>query len=202
VLGRLGRVNRWINNAGTAGERQAPLWALDRVSMLETTTTNLFGALTMSSLAVQIMREQPPSKTPVYYIFNMGFSDLGARLSRSPIPHKPSKIGVAVVTRSRRAELATHGMTSIGVHALSSGLVKTDLLRRVTTPDAAGFVEIAAERPEAVARSLVPKIRQVRGRGSNIRHRSLPVMIARILFRLSLRVARGLANARRLKPRE
>ena len=192
IVTRLGQVDRWINNAGTAGLNKAPLWHLDPVDMLETCTTNLYGSMLMSRLAVDIMSHQPSENAFLYHIFNMGFSSTGARFSRSNIPHKTSKLGVAAVTRFLGQELHQQGIKSIGVHELSPGLVKTDLLLRGTSREMRDFLDIIAEAPEKVAEKLVPRIRATHGRKSRIRYRSIPGMALHALIKLAMKKAKPL----------
>ncbi len=189
IVTRLGQIDRWINNAGTAGFRKAPLWEIDPSDMLETCTTNLYGSMLMSRLAVDIMSHQPSEDVPLYHIFNMGFSSAGAQLSQSGVPHKASKLGVAAVTRFLARELREQGMKGIGVHELSPGLVKTDLLLRDTSEQTREFLDVVAEEPEKVAEKLVRKIRAAHGTKSQIRYRSLPGMGLHILTRLTMNKA-------------
>lgn len=184
ITTRLGHVDRWINNAGTAGKRKAPLWELDASDIMETCTTNLFGSLLMSRIAVEIMRHQPSEKDmPLYHIFNMGFSSTGAKFSRSNVPHKASKLGVAAVSRFLEQELREHGINGIGVHELSPGLVKTDLLLRNSSSETKEFLDLIAESPEKVAEKLVTKIRSAYGKKSSIRYRSISGMGLHMLMR-------------------
>ncbi|ASQ91666.1 short-chain dehydrogenase [Prosthecochloris sp. GSB1] len=189
VFSRLGQVDRWINNAGTAGRRKAPLWEIDPDDMMETTATNLFGSMLLSKTAVEIMSRQPCEELPRYHIFNMGFSDFGARFSRSNIPHKASKLGVAALSRFLEKELSENGQKSIGVHELSPGLVKTGLLMRDTREETAAFLDLAADDPKKVAAVLAQKIRAAHGTASRIRYRSVPSMVAHMLARLVWRKA-------------
>lgn len=184
VVTRLGRVDRWINNAGTAGAGKGPLWEIEPDDMMETISTNLYGSMLMCRMAVDIMGRQSFEDRPRYHIFNMGFSPFGARFSRSGIPHKASKLGVAALSRFLAAELDERGFRGIGVHELSPGLVKTDLLMRGTSGETAAFLDLVAEEPGKVARVLAGKIGKAHGKGSRIRYRPLPVMGARIVFKL------------------
>lgn len=184
VITRLGQVDRWINNAGTSGRRKAPLWQLQASDILETCTTNLAGSILMSKVATAIMSDQPCEDVPLYHIFNMGFSTAGARLSRSNIPHKASKLGVAAVSHFLCRELHEQRIRSVGIHELSPGLVKTDLLLRDTSPETQEFLDLIAESPEKVARKLVPKIREANGRKSHIRYRSLAGMGLHVVMQL------------------
>ena len=187
IITRLGQVDRWINNAGTSGLRKAPLWQLEASDILETCTTNLAGSMLMSKIATEIMRNQPSEDIPLYHIFNMGFSAPGAKFSRSNIPHKASKLGVAAVSHFLCQELHEQGIRGIGIHELSPGLVKTDLLLRDTSPETKEFLDLIAESPEKVARKLVSKIREANGRKSHIRYRSIAGMGLHALMQLTLK---------------
>lgn len=178
---RLGRVDRWINNAGSAGTLQRPLWELDSEEVLEVCSTNLAGSMTASAEALKLMLRQPPSPNPVYHLFNMGFSSAGARFSPSSLPHRVSKTAVASLTAFLSEELRRNAATSIGVHELSPGMVRTDLLFRGVSPETRRFLEGVAEEPERVAERLVPKIRQVADRSRPVRYASLPEILFRSL---------------------
>ncbi|MFZ4524845.1 MAG: SDR family NAD(P)-dependent oxidoreductase [Chlorobium sp.] len=181
AVAKLGRVDRWINNAGTAGLLKRPLWELDAGDIVETCTTNLAGSILFCAEAVTIMQRQPASEKPCYHIFNMGFSLTGAAFSRSAVPHKASKRGVAELTHFLSRELKAAGVKSIGVHELSPGLVLTELLLRDATEEAVRFLKVIAEKPEKVASILVPKIRLVTARNTRLRYEPLAKMVFRIL---------------------
>ena len=190
AVSRLGRVDRWINNAGTAGLLKRPLWELEGEDIRETCSTNLAGTIVMCAAAVRVMQRQPSTKKPCYHIFNMGFSSVGAALSRSAVPHKASKRGVAEVTHFLSGELKAAGVTSIGVHELSPALVLTELLLRDATESASRFLRVIAEKPEKVAAVLVPKIRAIEGRNSRLRYEPL----AKTFFRIFVGMRRILGK--------
>ncbi|NTV98225.1 MAG: SDR family oxidoreductase, partial [Chlorobiaceae bacterium] len=164
----LGRVDRWINNAGTAGMMKRPLWELEPEDILETCSTNLSGSLLLSLEAVRIMQGQPDTEKPAYHIFNLGFSFAGVSFSRSNIPHKVSKRAVAQLSKLLARELKRAGKTSIGVHELSPGLVLTPLLTRDAPEGTLRFLGRVAREPENVAAVLVPKIRSISGRSRKV----------------------------------
>ncbi|MEC9486658.1 MAG: SDR family oxidoreductase [Prosthecochloris sp.] len=178
VRHRLGQADRWLNNAGHAGMRKAPLWELSSDDLLSVCSTNLCGSLLMSRAALDIMMQQPGSPSPAYHIFNFGFTSFGARFSRSPVPHKASKTGVAAITRHLSEELERCGHRAIGVHEVSPGLVLTDLLLQGTDPATEQFLRSVGDTPDTAASLLVPKIRNVSTSRSLIRSRPLPSMIA------------------------
>ncbi|MCX6180179.1 MAG: SDR family NAD(P)-dependent oxidoreductase [Chlorobiales bacterium] len=182
---RLGKVDRWINNAGTAGELKRPLWELHSNDIFETCTTNLSGSILMCAEAVRLMDSQPPSSEAIYHIFNMGFSSTGVLFSRSAVPHKTSKRGVAELTHFLSGELKVAGKNSIAVHELSPGLVLTRLLLQDTSPEAKRLFKLIAEPPAKVASILVPKIRSITGSNRRIRYQPLFMMLFRALTALS-----------------
>ncbi len=181
AVARLGRIDRWINNAGTAGQMKRPLWELQADDVLETCTTNLSGSILLCREAVLLMARQPSSPKPCYHIFNMGFSATGVRFSRSAVPHKASKRGVAELTRSLYEELKAAHISTIGVHELSPGLVLTELLLKDASPQALRLLGSIAESPEKVASFLVPKIRSASGRYNRIRYQSLAMLFLRMI---------------------
>ncbi|MEI6692896.1 MAG: SDR family oxidoreductase [Chlorobium sp.] len=182
AVGRLKTVDRWINNAGTAGEMKRPLWDLNAHDILQTSTTNLSGTLLQCAEAVKLMDRQPPSSKAVYHIFNMGFSFIGAALSRTSVPHKASKRGVAEVTHFLAREIKEAGKTSIGVHELSPGLVFTDLLLRDASPQAIKLFKVLAEPPDKVAARLVPIIRSIAGSNHHIRYQPLLMTFLKMVY--------------------
>ncbi|NTW69452.1 MAG: SDR family oxidoreductase [Chlorobiaceae bacterium] len=177
----LGQIDRWINNAGTAGRLKRPLWELPLSDILETSATNLSGSLMLCAEAVRIMNCQPPSKEAVYHIFNMGFSSPGATFSRTAVPHKASKRGVAEVTRFLSRELKNEGKTAIGVHELSPGLVLTELLLKDAPASSLKILDLIAERPEKVASALVPKIRCITARKGGVRYQPLVFTLLKLI---------------------
>ena len=60
------------------------------------------------------------------------------------------------------------GVTSVGVHNLSPGMVLTDLLLRDAAPAARRFFNALAEEPETVAAALVPRVRAVQARMTSL----------------------------------
>lgn len=179
---RLGVIDRWINNAGTAGNFRRPLWELDALDIDETCRTNLSGTLMMCAEAVRIMRSQPVvGPGPEYHIFNMGFSLPGFRASPTSEPHRISKRAVALTTAELRRELKAGRIISVGVHELSPGLVLTGLLLKDAGRNERRFFNAVAEMPESVAAVLVPRIRAAKGFGGTLRYRSVPHMLLRQL---------------------
>lgn len=178
---RLGVIDRWINNAGTAGHLRRPLWELDLDDIDETCRTNLSGSMMLSAEALRVMLRQPASEgKPVYHLFNMGFTAAGLRSSPTSVPHRASKRAVAIMSELLRQELEASGSGSVGVHELSPGLVLTDLLLRDATPAQKRFFNAMAETPETVAEKMVPAIRNVSGNGGTLRYQPVIFMLAKL----------------------
>jgi NAD(P)-dependent dehydrogenase (short-subunit alcohol dehydrogenase family) len=181
AVSKIGVIDRWINNAGSAGGRRSPLWELDPFDIDETCRTNLSGSMMLSCEALKVMLRQPVGDSgPVYHIFNMGFSSAGLRSSPTAVPHRASKRAVALTTALIRNELKASHIDSIGVHELSPGLVLTGLLLRDATAEQRHFFNAVAETPETVASVLVPAIRSIRGYGGTLRFQPLVLMFSRL----------------------
>ncbi|NTU68248.1 MAG: SDR family oxidoreductase [Chlorobiaceae bacterium] len=179
---KLGIVDRWINNAGTAGRLKRPIWELELSDIDEACRTNLSGTMMLCAEAVRIMRSQPcGTNDPRYHIYNMGFSAAGARSSPTALPHRASKLAVALTTTFARQELQRGGIDSISIHGLSPGLVLTDLLLRDSGKRERRIFNALAETPEDVAAVLVPRIRSAKGGGRTLRFRPMPLLVARAI---------------------
>ncbi|NTU53805.1 MAG: SDR family oxidoreductase [Chlorobiaceae bacterium] len=180
AVSKLGIIDRWINNAGTAGLMRRPLWELDSLDIDETCSTNLSGSMILSAEALRVMLRQPDSAIGVdYHLFNMGFTAAGLRSSPTTVPHRVSKRAVALMSELMLAELRSAGNTSIGIHELSPGLVLTDLLLRDATTAQKRFFNAMAETAETVARSLVPSIRGMDKRSGILRYQPVALMLMR-----------------------
>jgi NAD(P)-dependent dehydrogenase (short-subunit alcohol dehydrogenase family) len=178
---KLGVIDRWINNAGTAGRMRRPLWELDLADIDETCRTNLSGSMMLCAEALRVMLRQPDGEgEPRYHLFNMGFTAAGLRSSPTSVPHRASKRAVAIMSELLRQELKAAGKRSVGVHELSPGLVLTDLLLRDATPAQKRFFNAMAETPETVAAKLVPAIRAISGRGGTLRYLPVFFMLAKL----------------------
>ncbi|CAM6090616.1 unnamed protein product [Calypogeia fissa] len=164
---RLGVIDRWLNNAGEITAKKL-LADVDADEIIRVSRTNVVGSLLCCREAIRLMREQGSSSQPMYHIFNMGFSQWGAKFTKSACTHKATKIALTQLTESLSEELKTAGISSIGVHNLSPGLVLTDLLLKDSTPIARRFFNTLAEEPETVAEILAPRIRAVQGSGQSL----------------------------------
>ena len=163
---QLGSLDVWINNAGTNGFQRQSL-AESSPALLETVVlTNLLGTLLACRAALRIMLPQGRG-----HIFNMeGRGSEGAATPGS-IAYGASKQSIPQLTKTLVKETEGSG---VGIHRLSPGMVLTDLLLTDATPEAKRIFNILAERPETVARFLVPGVRAVQGTGRHIRYLSTP----------------------------
>ncbi|NTW52850.1 MAG: SDR family oxidoreductase [Chlorobiaceae bacterium] len=185
AVSKIGIIDRWINNAGSAGLRKRPIWDLDFSDIDQTCRTNLSGSMMLCAEVLRVMLRQPVGDgEPIYHIFNMGFSLIGLRSSNTALPHRASKRAVALTSALIRDELKAARISSIGVHELSPGLVMTGLLLRDSTPGQRRFFNAVAEPADTVARALVPAIRGIRGAGGSLRYQPPILMFFRLVASL------------------
>ena len=83
------------------------------------------------------------------------------------------------------------GLSSIGVHNLSPGMVLTDLLLKDSTPIARRFFNTLAEEPETVAADLAPRILSIQGTGQSIECLSPPSAFVKVALGFPQIIAGG-----------
>ncbi|CAK9216076.1 unnamed protein product [Sphagnum troendelagicum] len=168
---KLGIVDIWINNAGEVTSKKI-LADVEASEIVRVCGTNVIGSLLCCREAINVMRLQPSSELPIFHIFNMGFSQWGANFTKSSCTHKTTKVALTQLTSSLSSEIQAAGLSSIGVHNLSPGMVLTDLLLKDSTVVARRFFNTLAEEPETVAASLAPRILAVQGTRKSISYLS------------------------------
>lgn len=180
---QLGTVHLWFNNAGAVTSKGL----LDDVpasEIADAVGTNVLGSLLCCREAIKVMRQQPPSDRPQYHVFNFGFSPWGRKLSATACTHKSTKTALSALTEALAADLSAAGVSSVGVHNLSPGMVLTDLLLKDTSAGSRRFFNALAEEPATVAASLVPRLRAIEGSTSSIDYLSPVSAAVRVLGRI------------------
>ena len=161
---KFGTIHFWINNAGVREVERVPLMEKDTSLIIKVLETNIMGTLYGCKAALNIMIPQKSG-----HIFNLEGWGSDGRASPMSIGYGASKAAIPQLTNTLITE--TKG-TSIGVHTISPGMVLTDLILENVelNPRTIKIFNILAERPEIVAQSLVPKIREIKGTGKHIRY--------------------------------
>lgn len=182
----LGRIDLWINNAGSNGYSNAPVWEAEDASLRSIVGVNLLGPLLCAKYAFRAMRDQGAG-----HIFMMD----GYGADGTPTPglaaYGATKRALPQLVRSLNAEAAG---TGVGFHALSPGMVLTELLLRDSSPAAARVFAILADPAPLVARWLVRKVLSLRpgDRGRYFRRLTKPKAFLRFLA-APVRIGRRLA---------
>ncbi len=171
-----GRVDIWINNAGTAAPRQS-LWELPPERYDEVVRANITGTLYGSKVALSGMLAQGFGA-----IYNMeGFGARGRGMQGMGL-YGSTKAAVHFINQSLAQELAGKPVT---VGAIAPGMVITEMItrqyvgREVELEKAKPILNIIAERPETVAPVLADKILKNKKNGATITFSSP----ARIMFK-------------------
>ncbi|KXZ51828.1 hypothetical protein GPECTOR_11g268 [Gonium pectorale] len=154
----LGRVDIWINNAGTNAYRYGPMAESSDEELAQIVSTNVLGVMLCCKEAIRVMRAQSSHG----HIFNMD----GAGADGNPTPrfaaYGATKRSLAQLGKSLSAELGILGIRNVAIHNLSPGMVTTELLMAgANTPTAKFFINCLAEPATDVAAFLVPRIRAV-----------------------------------------
>lgn len=154
---QMGGVDIWINNAGANGYVYENLADADPETLREIVLTNSFGTLLCCRSAIRLMAEQASGG----HVFNMlgAGSDGGATQKYAAYGH--TKAGMSQLTKTLAGEVKETA-PSVGVHALSPGMVFTELIssgRYAFGAQGRFFVNTLAEPPEVPAAFLVAKVR-------------------------------------------
>ncbi|KAB8849526.1 hypothetical protein FH972_026770 [Carpinus fangiana] len=162
----LGSINIWINNAGT-NKGFRPLLEFADEDIRQIVSTNLVGSLLCTREAMQVMKNQAIGG----HIFNMDGAGSGGSSTPLTAVYGSTKCGLRQLQASLLKECKR---SKVGVHTASPGMVLTDLLLSGSSIQNKQMFNIICELPETVARTLVPRMRVVKGTGKAISYLTPP----------------------------
>ncbi|KAG7023584.1 putative chlorophyll(ide) b reductase NYC1, chloroplastic [Cucurbita argyrosperma subsp. argyrosperma] len=166
ALNELGSIDIWINNAGT-NKGFRPLLQFTDEDIIQILSTNLVGSLLCTREAMRVMRNQAKGG----HIFNMDGAGSGGSSTPLTAVYGSTKCGLRQLQSSLLKECRR---SNVGVHTASPGMVLTDLLLSGSTVRNKQMFNIICELPETVARTLVPRMRVVKGTGRAINYLTPP----------------------------
>mmetsp|Transcript_8750 Transcript_8750/g.26295 ORF Transcript_8750/g.26295 Transcript_8750/m.26295 type:complete len:318 (+) Transcript_8750:84-1037(+) len=172
---KMGRIDIWINNAGTTSYVRRPLKDIDPDKLEETIRTNLCGSMICARQAIRTMEAQNP---PGGHIFNMEGAGSFGDATKGYAAYGATKRALPQFNKTLVAELKD---SPVGAHLLSPGMVLTDLLLADSTTTFKRFFNLIAEEPETVAENLAPRILNVSGSGKAIRFLTVPSALFKIV---------------------
>lgn len=166
AVDELGSIDIWINNAGT-NKGFRPLVNFSDEDISQIVSTNLVGSLLCTREAMDVMQNQEKGG----HVFNMDGAGSGGSSTPLTAVYGSTKCGL----RQFQASLMTESKRSkVGVHTASPGMVLTDLLLSGSSLQNKQMFNIICELPETVARTLVPRMRVVKGSGKAINYLTPP----------------------------
>ncbi|KAF6176350.1 hypothetical protein GIB67_011139 [Kingdonia uniflora] len=166
AVGELGSVDIWINNAGT-NKGFRPLLQFTDEEIEQIVSTNLVGSLLCTREAMRVMRSQEKGG----HVFNMDGAGSGGSSTPLTAVYGSTKCGLRQLQSSLLKECKR---SKVGVHTASPGMVLTDLLLSGSSLKNKQIFNIICELPETVARTLVPRMRIVKGTGRAINYLTPP----------------------------
>ncbi|BAD81513.1 unknown protein [Oryza sativa Japonica Group] len=162
----LGSIDIWINNAGT-NKGFRPLVNFSDEDISQIVSTNLVGSLLCTREAMNVMQHQQKGG----HVFNMDGAGSGGSSTPLTAVYGSTKCGL----RQFQASLLKESRRSkVGVHTASPGMVLTDLLLSGSSLRNKQMFNLICELPETVARTLVPRMRVVKGSGKAINYLTPP----------------------------
>uniref|UniRef100_A0A3P6C9B4 3-oxoacyl-[acyl-carrier-protein] reductase n=1 Tax=Brassica oleracea TaxID=3712 RepID=A0A3P6C9B4_BRAOL len=189
----LGSINIWINNAGTnKGFRPLLDFTEEDIrqarilhepcrffvglifEMLQIVSTNLIGSILCTRGAMEVMSRQNNGG----HIFNMDGAGSGGSSTPLTAVYGSTKCGLrqfhsSIVKESQK--------TKVGLHTASPGMVLTELLLSGSSIKNKQMFNIICELPETVARTLVPRMRVVKGSGKSVNYLTPPRILLAIV---------------------
>ncbi|XP_061993388.1 probable chlorophyll(ide) b reductase NYC1, chloroplastic [Rosa rugosa] len=166
AISELGSIDIWINNAG-ANKGFRPLLQFSDEDIKQIVSTNLVGSILCTREAMRIMRNQPKGG----HIFNMDGAGSGGSSTPLTAVYGSTKCGLRQLQSSLLKECKR---SKVGVHTASPGMVLTDLLLSGSSLKNKQMFNFICELPETVARTLVPRMRVVKGSGKSINYLTPP----------------------------
>uniref|UniRef100_J3KXW4 chlorophyll(ide) b reductase n=2 Tax=Oryza brachyantha TaxID=4533 RepID=J3KXW4_ORYBR len=162
----LGSIDIWINNAGT-NKGFRPLVNFSDEDISQIVSTNLVGSLLCTREAMNVMQYQEKGG----HVFNMDGAGSGGSSTPLTAVYGSTKCGL----RQFQASLLKESRRSkVGVHTASPGMVLTDLLLSGSSLRNKQMFNLICELPETVARTLVPRMRVVKGSGKAVNYLTPP----------------------------
>ncbi|XP_002514298.2 probable chlorophyll(ide) b reductase NYC1, chloroplastic isoform X1 [Ricinus communis] len=161
-----GSIDIWINNAGT-NKGFRPLLQFSDEDINQIVSTNLVGSILCTREAMRVIMNQPKGG----HIFNMDGAGSGGSSTPLTAVYGSTKCGLRQLQASLFKECKR---SKVGVHTASPGMVLTDLLLSGSTLKNKQMFNIICELPETVARTLVPRMRVVKGSGKAINYLTPP----------------------------
>ena len=145
----------WINGAGRVTRNKA-LHRVPAKEIIESLNANLLGPLLMSRAAIDLATEKLTNKKMT--IWQFGFSQFGANLSKSAATHKSTKTGLSQLTKSLNEEMQRENIDNVFVRQMSPGLALTTLLLKDASPISKKIFNALAEEPEVCAEYIAEKM--------------------------------------------
>ncbi|KAB5514289.1 hypothetical protein DKX38_028195 [Salix brachista] len=184
AVNEFGSIDIWINNAGT-NKGFRPLLQFSDEDIKQIVSTNLVGSILCTQEAMRMMMNQPKgghifnmdgagsggSSTPLTAVNSCFLHDAYPILSSEPSSYGSTKCGLRQLQSSLLKECKR---SKVGVHTASPGMVLTDLLLSGSTTKNKQMFNIICELPETVARTLVPRMRVVKGTGKAVNYLTPP----------------------------
>ena len=177
-VARFGRVDIWINNAGT-GHPQLPIWELDDQTVRSVIESNVIGVINCCRVAVPAMLAQGGGQ-----IYNFeGFGSNG-RVRAGIGVYGASKSAVTFLSKTLAEELKD---TFVQISTIQPGMVLTDLVLDQYKDDPARLEEnkrifnIIASPLDEVAPALVKKVLDNKKNGASLEYVSRAGLYLRFL---------------------
>ncbi|CAA6671600.1 unnamed protein product [Spirodela intermedia] len=163
AVSELGTIDIWVNKQCCMNKGFRPLLQFTDEDIVQIVSTNLVGSLVCTREAMRIMNSQEKGG----HIFNMDGAGSGGSSTPLTAVYGSTKCGLRQFQASLLKECKR---SKVGVHTASPGMVLTELLLSGSSLRNKQMFNIICELPETVARTLVPRMRVVKGSGKAVNY--------------------------------
>lgn len=147
-----GSVDIWVNNAGTNAYTFKPFFEQSDEDIASVVNTNVLGVMYGTKAAINVMRNQPKGG----HVFNMDGAGADGNATPRFAAYGATKRSLEQLNKSIRAELGIAKISNVGIHAISPGMVTTELLMAgADNRFSRLMINCLAEEPETMADFLV-----------------------------------------------
>lgn len=153
ITTKMSTIDLWINNAGTCTYKKQPFIEFDKTDIDTIVSTNMLGVMYCCKYVIPFMETQPNGG----HIINVIGAGSNGKNTHGYSVYGSTKSGIMQFTKTLVEE--TKGL-KVGIHILSPGMVKTDLIMSnvENEPKLKEVIDMMCEQPNIVSEHIVKKI--------------------------------------------
>ena len=154
ITTKMSTIDLWINNAGTCTYKKQPFLEFDETDIQTIVSTNMLGVMYCCKYVIPVMETQPNGG----HIINVIGAGSNGHNTNGYSVYGSTKSGIMQFTKTLAEETKN---SKVGIHILSPGMVKTDLIMSnvENEPKLKEVIDMMCEQPNVVSEHIIKKIK-------------------------------------------